>query len=157
MGISINLYRVSKAENINELKDLKTELFEAAPKKIDLYKMTEDLAIIFLNQIDPFTDTTTIPYKMLFGNAVTVTGHPEIGGFIPSSQILTITNWIKEHQIDTPNGFAKMYADLSAAVKAELDDIGSPDHEELYDYVRPMTSFYLSALEEGNAVIICGE
>lgn len=47
VGISINLYRVRKAEKIGELTDLGVQLDKAISTKVDLYKQTGDLLMIF--------------------------------------------------------------------------------------------------------------
>ncbi|MDB5231506.1 MAG: hypothetical protein JWN76_2311 [Chitinophagaceae bacterium] len=63
MSISINVYRVGKAESLQDLQDLGNELEIAENTKVDLYKMTEDLALIFTNQPDPFADTQSFLIK----------------------------------------------------------------------------------------------
>ena len=159
MGISINLYRLRASENISELNNLESEIESAKDSKVDLYKMTQDLAVIFLNTVDPFSNISTIPYKMLFGNPVTATADWRvIGGFIPSSEIKMITGWISENNLNSFEGFTEMYNDLSAEVKNELYEIGSPDAAELYNgYVKPMTDFYFAADTENNSVVVCCE
>jgi hypothetical protein len=47
MGISINLYRVGKAEKLEDLKDLEDQIAQRADTKVDLYKITGDLAVIY--------------------------------------------------------------------------------------------------------------
>lgn len=82
MGISINLYRVSNAEALDDIKDLDSEIAKSADTNVDLYKIHEDLAVIFLNTTDPFDDTDTIPYKMLYGRYVYKNvSVGQIGGF----------------------------------------------------------------------------
>lgn len=159
MGISINLYRVSKAEKFSELSNPEKEINDSVHKKVDLYKMTQDLAVIFLNKPDPFEDVNTIPYKMLFGNFIMETaGDRQVSGFLPTSEINPIADWINSNQLHNPQGFFDIYNTLSAEVKKELEDIGSPDKEELYNfYVRPLSDFYLAAQRENNSVIITGE
>lgn len=159
MGISINLYRVSPAEKIEDLKTIDLELEKSSEAKVNLYKMTEDLALIFLDEPDPFRDLKTIPYKMLFGNGnQQVPGHPEIGGFIPSSEVRAITEWIGQNKMTDFEGFSKKYDSLSDEVRAQLEEIGSPGKEELYQgYAAPLINFYFAALKENNSVVICGE
>ena len=159
MGVSINLYRVSKAEKLDDLKELNKELENSISTKVDLYKMSEDLAIIFLNEIEPFNDIETIPYKMLFGNSVPIQFDlPQIGGFIPSSDISAITDWIEKHNLKTFEGFSEMHTNLSDEVKTHLQDIDSPDAQELYSgYVKPLINFYSQAIKLNNSVVICGE
>jgi hypothetical protein len=159
MGVSINLYRLSKAENISEINNLETEIESEKESKVDLYKMTQDLAVIFLNSVDPFSDVNTIPYKMLFGNPAEATaGWRMIGGFIPSSEINSIVEWISESKVGSFEGFTEMYNNLSEEVKKELYEIGSPDIAELYNgYVRPLTEFYFKAHAENNSVVVSGE
>ena len=159
MGISINLYGVSKAEKFSELRNPEKEINDPVHKKVDLYKMTQDLAVIFLNKPDPFEDINTIPYKMLFGNFIMETaGDRQVCGFLPTSEISPIVNWINSNKLHNQQGFFDMYNTLSAEVKKELEDIGSPGKEELYNfYVKPLVNFYLSAQKESNSVIITGE
>jgi hypothetical protein len=158
MGISIKLYAVGKAETIHSLQNIESEL-TACQNKIDLYKMTSDLAVIFANKVDPYEGPMSIQYKILFGYYEPLTaGRWQIGGFIPSSEVSGITNWIKQHKIDSREGFDKMYADLSGDVKQELEDMASPTPEDLFSgYVRPLTEFYFKAEKNGNSIVICGE
>lgn len=65
MGISINVYLTQKAEKLDDIKDLENQITKTTNTKVDLYKFTSDLAIIFLNSTDPYTNQNTIPYKML--------------------------------------------------------------------------------------------
>ena len=159
MSVSINLYKVAKAEKIDELNDLTTELRNAHPSKIDLYKFTEDLAIIFLNNVDPFDDTESLPYKMLFGNGNPMLfEYPEIGGFLSTSEVLQVSNWLKQNNIATFEGFSKLYDHLSEEVKNQLVDIGSPTKEELFNgFVKPLSEFYSAAEKGHNSVLVCGE
>ena len=159
MGISINLYRLGKAENILEIKNLETEIEASKSSKVDLYKMTQDLAVIFLNTVNPFDDMKTIPYKMLFGNAVNQTaGWRTIGGFIPSSEINPIVEWITANKVNSVEEFTEMYNGLSGEVKNELYEIGSPDVNELYNgYIKPLMNFYFAAKEGDNSVVVIGE
>jgi hypothetical protein len=159
MGISIKLYRVSKAERIEELNDLETELENVQRDCVDLYKMTEDLGVIFLNNVDPYIDTDAIGYKVLFGNYTDISaGSRQIGGFIPTSEIPAITAWIKENNLDNFQGFSEMYDNLSSEVNQQLDDIGSPDKKELFDYyLKQLTELYYAAGKSDNSIIICSE
>jgi thioredoxin-related protein len=159
MGISINLYRVGKAEKLSELKDLEKQIAKTADTRVDLYKITSDLAVIFLNTTDPYSNTNTIPYKMLFGkHAEQSVSVGEIGGFLPSSEILEITKWIKTNKVETFNGFSKMYDNLSKEVKKELEEMGSDDKVSLFNaYVRPLVVLYFTALENQNSVLFIGQ
>ncbi|MBL0882185.1 MAG: hypothetical protein IBJ16_02345, partial [Chitinophagaceae bacterium] len=123
------------------------------------YKMTEDLAIIFMNTVDTYSDTTALPYKMLFGNYIEKqVGYRIINGFLSTSEVAKICNWIREHKINSFEGFSKMYDALSQEAKQELEDIGADDKEGLFKgYVEPLTKFYFEALGENNAIVICGE
>jgi hypothetical protein len=158
MGISIKLYAVGKAETIHSLRNIESEL-TACANKIDLYKMTSDLAVIFANKVDPYEGPMSIQYKILFGYYEPVTaGRWQIGGFIPSSEVSGITNWIKQNKIDSREGFDKMCAGLSCEVKQELKDMASPAPEDLFSgYVKPLTEFYFRAEKNGNSIVICGE
>ena len=157
MGISIVLYRVNTVEHVADLVDIPKQM--DGTKSVDLYKITHDLGIIFLNTTDPYEDETAIPFKMLLGNYVDIeTDRGVINGFIPTSEVAIICNWIKDHQINTFEGFSKMYDGTSDEVKEELDDIGADDKAGLFEgYVKPLTDFYFDALTDKNAVVICGE
>jgi hypothetical protein len=159
MGISINLYRISKAEKLEDVKDLESQISKRTDTKVDLYKNTSDLAVIFLNSTDPYSNQNTVPYKMLFGKethqSVSV---GEIGGFLPSSEIPEITKWIKTNKIETFDGFSKMYDNLSKEVKKELEEMGSDDKVSLFNgYVRPLVVLYFTALENQNSVVFIGQ
>jgi len=159
MGISINLYRISKAEKLEDVKDLESQISKRTDTKVDLYKTTSDLAVIFLNSTDPYSNQNTVPYKMLFGKethqSVSV---GEIGGFLPSSEIPEITKWIKTNKIETFDGFSKMYDNLSKEVKKELEEMGSDDKVSLFNgYVRPLVVLYFTALENQNSVVFIGQ
>ena len=159
MGISINLYRISKAEKLEDVKDLESQISKRTDTKVDLYKITSDLAVIFLNSTDPYSNQNTVPYKMLFGKethqSVSV---GEIGGFLPSSEIPEITKWIKTNKIETFDGFSKMYDNLSKEVKKELEEMGSDDKVSLFNgYVRPLVVLYFTALENQNSVVFIGQ
>lgn len=159
MGISINIYRVAKAEKLDDLKDLDNQIARTADTKVDLYKIGEDLAVIFLNSTEPFSNTNTIPYKMLYGKAtrkqVTV---GEIGGFLPASEVAEITKWLKTNKIETYEGFSKMYDHLSAPVKKLLHEMGADTKVNLFNaYVRPLVVLYFTALENQNSVVFIGQ
>ncbi len=159
MGISINLYRLSKAEKLDDIKDLENQIAKTTDTKVDLYKITSDLAVIFLNSTDPYSNQNTIPYKMLFGKeAHKSVNVGEVGGFLPSSEILEITKWIKTNKIETFDGFSKMYDNLSKEVKKELEEMGSDDKVSLFNgYVRPLVVLYFTALENQNSVVFIGQ
>ncbi|MDR6782311.1 hypothetical protein [Pedobacter africanus] len=157
-GISINLYRVGKAEKFEDLKDIEIQIAKTKDTKVDLYKMTSDLGMIFLNTTDPFINEDTIPYKMLFGRSVRKSvSVGDIGGFLPSSEIIEIAKWIKSNKIETFDGFSKMYDGLSTEVKKELKQLGTEDKVTLFNaYVRPLVILYFTALENQNSVIFIG-
>jgi hypothetical protein len=159
MGISINLYRVRKAEKLDELTDLQVELDKANSSKVDLYKLTGDLCMIFNNDTDSYDETNTIPNKMIFGHHIEkIIGSREVYGFLPTSEVTQVVEWIKQNKIDTENGFSKVYDNTSKEVKKELEDWGSPDKAELYKfYVKPLVDFYLAALKDKNSIVITGE
>ena len=159
MGISINLYRVNKAEKLNDLKDLENQISKTTDTRVNLYKITSDLAVIFLNTTDPYSNSNTIPYKMLFGrHAKQSVSVGEIGGFLPSSDIPEIAKWIKSNKIETFDGFSKMYDNLSKEVKKELEEMGSDDKVSLFNgYVRPLVVLYFTALENQNSVLCIGQ
>lgn len=159
MGMSIILYRIGKAEKLDDIQDLENQIAKTADTKVDLYKITPDLAVIFLNSTDPYNNKKTIPYKMLFGKethkSVSV---GEVGGFLPSSEIPEITKWIKTNKIETFDGFSKMYDNLSKEVKKELEEMGSDDKVSLFNgYVRPLVVLYFTALENQNSVVFIGQ
>ena len=159
MGISINLYRLGKAEKLDEIKDIEKQIAKTADTKVDLYKITGDLAVIFLNSTNPFNNTNTIPYKMLYGrHAQQSVSVGEIGGFLPSSEIVEITKWIKANKVETFDGFSKMYDNLSIEVKKELEEMGTDDKVSLFNgYVRPLVVLYFTALENKNSVVFIGQ
>lgn len=159
MGVSINLYRLSKAEKLGDINDLENQIKKTTDTKVDLYKITSDLAVIFSNSINPYSDTNSIPYKMLYGNYIQKsTSVGEVGGFLPSSEISKITKWIKTNKIETFDGFSKMYDNLSKEVKKELKEMGSDDKVSLFNgYVRPLVILYFTALENQNSVVFIGQ
>jgi len=159
MGTSINLYRLSKAEKLEDIKDIESQIAKTADTKVDLYKITSELAVIFLNSTAPYNNTNTIPYKMLFGkHAEKSVSVGEVGGFLPSSEIPEITKWIKTNKIETFDGFSKMYDNLSTEVKKELEEMGSDNKVSLFNgYVRPLVVLYFTALENQNSVVFIGQ
>ena len=159
MGISINLYRLPKAERLEDIKDLENQIAKTRYTKVDLYQIASDLAVIFLNTTNPYLDQNTIPYKMLYGRKVDLSVNVgEIGGFLPSSEIPKITEWIKNNKIDTFDGFSEMYNNLSLEVKKELEEMGTEDHVILFNsYVRPLVVLYFTALENNNSIVFIGQ
>jgi len=159
MGISINLYRLPKAEKLDDINDLENQIAKTTDTKVDLYKITGELAVIFLNSVNPYSDTSTIPYKMLYGRQIHKSvSVGEIGGFLPSSEIPEITKWIKNNKIETFNGFSKMYDSLSEEVKKELEEMGTDDKISLFTgYIRPLVILYFTALENENSVVFIGQ
>ncbi|QEC56918.1 hypothetical protein [Flavisolibacter ginsenosidimutans] len=157
LGISIVLYQVGKAEKIDDLSDLEKQMDKS--KSVNLYKATQDLAIIFMNTADPYSNTAALSYKMLFGAYVEKqVGDKIINGFVPTPEVATVCDWMKKHRIDSFEGFSKMYESLSKEAKQELEDIGADDKKHLFEgYVRPLTQFYLTTLKNHNAIVICGE
>jgi hypothetical protein len=159
MGISINLYRTPPAESPYDIDDLKNVLESPTIEKVNLYKMTEDLAVIFHDNPEPFNDVETLPYIMLFG-AINwqIADIPQIGGFTPTSIVEMVNEWIVENNVLSWEGFQKIYDSLSVESKNQLVDIGSPTKEELYEgYVKPLAEFYSKAHRDNNSIIICGE
>ncbi len=159
MGISINLYRLNKAEKLDDIKNLENQITKTTDTKVNLYKISSDLAVIFLNSTDPYINQNTIPYKMLFGKqAHKSVSVGEIGGFLASSEIPEIAKWIKTNRIETFDGFSKMYDNLSKEVKKELEEMGSDDKLSLFNgYVRPLVILYFTALENENSVVFIGQ
>lgn len=158
MSISISLHRTPTAYDPYEISNLQALLEDSSRESLDLYKMTEDLAIIFHNDPDPFNDTETFPYIMLFG-AINpeLPDIPQVGGFIPTVIVEMINQWIDKEQISTWDGFEKMYDNLSPESKTQLEEISSPDKKDLYDgYVAPLVKFYRKANEEKNSIFVCG-
>ncbi|GEO09537.1 hypothetical protein SAE01_20330 [Segetibacter aerophilus] len=158
-GISINLYRLAKAEKLEDIKDLEGQLAKTADTKVNLYKITGDIAMIFLNTTDPFSNPTTIPYKMLYGKrAKKSVSVGDVGGFLATTEIPEITQWIKKNKIETFEGFSKVYDNLSKEVKKELEEMGTEDKADLFTgYVRPMVVLYFTALENNNSVVFIGQ
>ena len=159
MGISINVYRLNSAEKFDEISDLESQIDKRADTKVDLYKITSDLALIFTNSTNPYIDINSIPYKMLFGNHVKrEISIGQVGGFLPTSEIPLITKWIKSNRIETYGGFSAMYDSLSNSVKNELAEMGSEDKVVLFNsYVRPLVVLYFTALENSNSVVFVGQ
>jgi len=157
LSVRIVLYRVSTAEDISDLANLAQQIQPS--KSVDLYKITEDLGIIFMNTTEPFDNTDALPYKALFGNHVNVAaGLKTIGGFLPTSEVSKICDWIKTNTIDHFEGFSKMYDSLSEEAKQQLVEIGADDKKALFEgYVNPLTQFYFAALKDHNSIIVCGE
>ena len=139
--------------------NLESQISKRTDTKVDLYKTTLDLAVIFLNSTDPYSNQNTVPYKMLFGKeAHQSVSVGEIGGFLPSAEIPEITNWIKNNKVETFDGFSKMYDNLSKEVKKELEEMGSEDKVSLFNgYVRPLVVLYFTALENQNSVVFIGQ
>jgi hypothetical protein len=159
MGISINLYRLDKAEKLEEIKDLELQIAKRSDTKVNLYKVSGDLITIFLNSTNPYSNPNTIPYKMVYGNrALKSIDIGEVGGFIPSSEIPEIVKWIKANKIETFDGFSKMYSNLSKEVKVILDEMGTDDEISLFNgYVRPLAILFFTALENQNSVVFVGQ
>ena len=157
MGMSVVLYRVAPVEDLDQLTDLENQMDKL--KSVNLYKIHEDLGIIFMNNPDPYEDLNAIPYKTLYGNYVSKeVGYRIINGFIPSSEVEKLCNWMREHNIDSFEGFSKQYDSLSEESQQALEDIGADDKEGLYTgYVKPLVDFYFAALEDHNSVVLCGE
>jgi hypothetical protein len=157
LGIAIVLYRVGKSENIDDLAHLEKQMDKS--KSVNLYKATQDLGIIFMNTTDAFSNTSALPYKMLFGSYVEKeVGDHVINGFVSTTEVAAIFDWIKKNNINTFNGFEKMYDGLSKEAKQQLEDIGADDKKALFQaYAQPLTRFYFAAQKENNSVVISGE
>ena len=159
MGISIILYRVDKADKIDDLSNLEKQMDKS--KSVNLYKITEDLGIIFMNTANPYSDTEALPYKILFGNYVEKEiDYRIINGFVSTTEVVTICDWIKKQNIDNYEGFETMFDNLSGEAKQALEDIGicADNMKGLFDgYVQPLTQFYFSALKDKNSIVLCGE
>ena len=90
-------------------------------KCVNLYKNTEDLGIIFMNTANPYSDTEALPYKILFGNYVEKEiGYRVINGFVSTSEVVILCDWIKKHNIDSCDGFETMFDNLSKEAKQAL-------------------------------------
>lgn len=157
MGISVVLYRVKQAEHISDLSNITAQMDRS--KSVNLYKVTQDLGLIFMNSTDPYADEIELPYKMLFGNYVDIqAGDKLINGFVPTSEVAAICNWIFVKKLLRFQGFAKIYNQLNNESINELVSIGADDIGYLYaNYVFPLTQFYFDALHEKQSVVICGE
>lgn len=158
-GISIHLYRTDKAESIDDLKDLDEQIAKRADTELNLEVFGEDLALIFLNNTDPFIDQKSIPIRMMYGFRVQKsTKNWLIGGFLPYSEVVKIAAWIKENKFDTYDGFSKAYDNLSLEVKKQLLDFESPSKSSLFNqFVRPLSVLYFTAVENQNAIIFVGD
>jgi hypothetical protein len=159
LGISIVLYRVDKADEIDDLSNLEEQMDKS--KSVNLYKITEDIGIIFMNTANPYSDTTALPYKMLFGTYVEKQVDTRvINGFVSTTEVGIICDWIKKHNIDNYEGFATMFDNLSKEAKRALEDIGVGDDDKkslFQGYIHSLTQFYFSALKDKNSIVICGE
>jgi len=157
MGISIVLYRVKSASRIEQLTDLSKIMDKR--KSVNLYKITQDLGIIFFNKPNPYADTAAIAYKIFYGHFVEKqVPFGTVNGFLPSQEVAAICNWLKSNKLDSFQGFSKMYDKLSSASKKELFDIGADTKEGLYNgYVAPLFKFYFDALRDNNSIVFCGE
>jgi hypothetical protein len=158
MGISINYYRVDKAENIVDLKNIEQQIENSKDTKADLYKMTEHLGIIFSNNSDPYADTSAMSYKLLFGHYANVeAGWRTVNGFVPTSEISLYVKWIREKGLNNFEGFSKLCDNLSPEAKQQMEDIGGLDKKELYYYTELLTNLYFSAEKNKNSIVIVGE
>jgi hypothetical protein len=157
MGISIVLYRVKSASKFEQLTDLSKQMDKR--KSVNLYKVTQDLGIIFFNKANPYADTSAIPYKIFYGHFVErQVAFGTVNGFLASSEVESICNWLQTNKLDSFKGFSKMYDKLSPTSKKELLDIGADTKEGLYNgYVAPLYKFYFDALRDKNAIVFCGE
>jgi len=159
LGISIVLYRTDKADKIDDLSNLEKQMDKS--KSVNLYKITEDLGIIFMNTANPYNDTAALPYKILFGNCVEKeVDYRVINGFLSPTEVVAICDWIKKHNIDNYKGFETMFDNLSKEAKKALEDIGvgADEKKGLFDaYVQPLTQFYFATLKDNNSIVICGE
>ena len=157
MSSSIFLYRVPGNITSNTLDS--SEIIFDRSKSVNLYKIAEHLAVVFLNTVDPFGDVNAIPYKALYGNFVNIQkGDRVINGFIPTDEVNNIYVWMKENNLKSSDGFYKMFEGLTPMAKQELHERGSDDKESLYTgYVQPLIQFYSDAKENNNAVVLCGE
>ena len=157
VGISIVLYRVNKADKIEDLFNLEKQMNKS--KSINLYKSTEDLSIIFMNTAEPYSHTKDLPYQMLYGNYVEKQiDERVINGFVSTHQVISICEWIKKNKVESFEGFSRMYDNLSKEAKQALEDIGADDKKGLFEgYVKPLTEFYFAALNDNNSIVICGE
>jgi hypothetical protein len=97
--------------------------------------------------------------KMLYGFRVQKDSKNwQIGGFLPSSEVVKVAAWIKDNKIHTYDGFSKVYDNLSPAVKKQLQAIGSPSKSDLFNsLVRPLTVLYFTAVENENSIVFVGD
>lgn len=158
-SIYLYLYGVRKAEKIEDIKDLKVELNKAKSTKVDLHRMRRDLFIIFNDTTDINSYENAIPSIMLVGNPVEDGAiESDVRGFVPTSEVSKVVDWIKHNKIDTEAGFLNLYQNASTAVKQELDVKGTPSKDELYKYyVKPLVNFYFAALKDQKSVVVIGE
>lgn len=159
MSINISYYSISKVEDLNDITDLDKEIAQAQKKGVNLEKFTEDLAMIFSNSINPFSDKKAMYYRMLFGNHVSITTaeYRQIGGFIPASEIPLFITYISDTGLNKYENFSDIFENLSSEVKQELVELDSPDKKSLFnDFLKPLTDLYFDAHKEGKAIVICG-
>lgn len=159
MGVSIKLYRIKKANEIEEVESLENELEKAEKNQVDLYKVYHDILMVLQNNIEPYEGEKNNEKKVIFGNKINIqAGYRQCVGFIPTNEIKDINEWIKSRGIETKEGFAQIHDDLGEEVKQELKDFCSPDKNEMFEfYIEKLVSFYWQAEVDENSVVICAE
>jgi hypothetical protein len=157
VSISIVLYSVPSVENVNDLHITQEQIQQS--DSVNLYKITEDLCIIFNNSTEPYEDTEALPYKAIFGNFVNVdVGDITVNGFVSTAEVSKICDWIKENEIEKFDGFSKIYNSISEDAMQLLREIGSDPKEALFAaYVKPLTDFYFKVFNDKSAIIVCGQ
>ena len=159
MDIAFRLYRIKGAEHIDHIEELEKELEIASEYYVDLHDFYQ-IDKIVTNKVDFDKEVEkSIPFKFIYGNLeVQQVGKHYINGYLPSTEIKSIVDWIKELRINTLEGFYLMYDNLPDDVKDLLRNQSAILSPEViyYLYIKPMTEFYFDALKNNNSVILSG-
>jgi hypothetical protein len=169
MSVSTKLCRVSNAENIEEFADI-AKLIKDAPT-VHLDRAATTLSMVFLNTADPYPYLNLqshIIYKVVDGNYISPDDetpeaeqawcdkyeHTGIFGFLPTSEIPSINQWMIDNNLENEEGFKQFCDILSEEVKQELHEMGTSDpYDDLYGYVEGLVQFYKAAEKERNAIL----
>jgi hypothetical protein len=158
MGVSIYLKRIDSAEDINKVLNLEQKVADSQRPTLNIERAGQDLAIIFTNKPNFDSDIKHVAFRALYGNPVNVSaGGYSIGGFVPTSQVKEICDWLRSSKLTTEAGFEVFCDKLSKESHTELEDIGDEDKMSLYEYrVKPLVQFYLEAEKEHNSIVLYG-
>lgn len=159
MSISITLHRVSIAESINDIKNLKDVLYKEETHTIRLYKTDHPfLAIAFVNKEDPYEEFTHLGLKAVYGNLTEYEDYTLcIGGFLASSEVKLVADWLLDLNMTTPADFESYYDQLSPGVKQQLSEWNDAPLEGVFEnLIRPLISFYNEAKMANESIVLTG-